>query len=94
MPVTGARARGLAAGLVLAGIFVALARLASFPLDNYDTYFHQRFGHEFLTGQWSLRHPGSVTAFGTAHWVPTQWLPQLVMAQTEDWFGLPGVAWL
>ena len=26
--------------------------------------------------------------------MPTQWLPQLVMAQTEDWFGLAGVAWL
>jgi hypothetical protein len=92
--VTGARARTQAAGLVLAGIYVALARLASSRLDNLDTYFHLRFGHEFLTGHWSLRHPGSVTAFGTADWVPTQWLPQVVMAQTEDWFGLAGVAWL
>jgi hypothetical protein len=41
-----------------------------------------------------LRHPGSVTTFGTNDWVPTQWLPQVVMAQAEDWFGLPGVAWL
>jgi hypothetical protein len=92
--VTGVRARGLAAGLVLAGIYVGLARLASFRLDNYDTYFHLRFGQEFLDGRWSLRHPGSVTAFATADWVPTQWLPQVVMAQTEDWFGLAGVAWL
>ena len=26
--------------------------------------------------------------------MPTQWLPQIVMAQIEEWFGLPGVAWL
>ena len=35
-----------------------------------------------------------MTSFGTNDWVPTQWLPQIVMAQLEDWFGLPGVAWL
>ena len=32
--------------------------------------------------------------FATAHWVPTQWLPEIVMAKVEDWFGLAGVAWL
>jgi hypothetical protein len=78
---------------LMACVFFGLARIASFPLHNLDTYFHLRFGHEFLTGHWSLRHPGSVTTLGTAHWVPTQWLPQLVMAQLEDWFGLAGVAW-
>ncbi|WP_346387590.1 hypothetical protein [Nocardioides sp.] len=67
--------------------------MASRPLSNFDTYFHLRFGHEFLNG-WSLRHPGSVSTFATADWVPTQWLPEVVMAQTEDWFGLAGVAWL
>jgi hypothetical protein len=78
----------------MAGVFLVLARLASFPLSNFDTYFHLRFGHEFLTGAWSLRDPGSVSTFATADWVPTQWLPQVVMAQTEEWFGLAGVAWL
>lgn len=72
----------------------ALVRIASFPLGNNDTFFHLRFGHEFLSGAWSLRHPGSVTTFATADWLPTQWLPQIVMAQFEEWFGLPGVAWL
>jgi hypothetical protein len=80
--------------VLMAGVYLAVARLASFPLSNYDTYFHLRFGHEFLTGHWSLRHPGSVSTFATADWVPTQWLPQVVMAQTEQWFGLAGVAWL
>ncbi len=80
--------------VLLAGIYVALVRLASFPLGNFDTYFHLRFGHEFLTGAWSLRDPGSVSSFATADWVPTQWLPQIAMAQVEEWFGLAGVAWL
>jgi hypothetical protein len=84
-----------ALGLVLTlGTLVAVTWHAGQSLTNGDTYFHLRFGHEFLTGHWSLRHPGSVTTFATNDWVPTQWLPQVVMAQAEDWFGLPGVAWL
>ena len=76
------------------GVFALLTNHAKDPLTNTDTYFHLRFGHEFLTGNWSLSDPGSVTTFGTNDWVPTQWLPQVVMAQLEDWFGLAGVAWL
>jgi hypothetical protein len=70
-----------------------LILISSLPLNNTDTFFHLRFGHQFLNG-WSLRDPGSVSNFATAHWVPTQWLPEVVMAKTEDWFGLAGVAWL
>ena len=80
--------------VLLGGVLVTLVRLATVPLHNFDTYFHLRFGHEFLDGGWSLREPGSVSSFATADWVPTQWLPQVVMARTEDWFGLAGVAWL
>jgi hypothetical protein len=79
--------------LILAGTVAALVRACALPLDNTDTYFHLRYGHEFLHG-WSLRDPGSVTPFATAHWVPTQWLPEMVMAKVEDWCGLAGVAWL
>jgi hypothetical protein len=79
--------------LVLAGILVSLFANTARPLTNTDTYFHLRFGHEFLGG-WSPRHPGSVSTFATADWVPTQWLSEIVMAKTEDWLGLAGVAWL
>ncbi|HCB05452.1 MAG TPA: hypothetical protein DEQ43_14610 [Nocardioides bacterium] len=88
------RARAVTAYVVLVGVAVVLVGKAAMPLDNLDTYFHLRFGHEFLTGAWSLRDPGSVTRFATADWVPTQWLPQIVMAQLEEWFGLSAVAWL
>ncbi len=72
--------------------FVVMVREAATPLSNPDTYFHLRFGSEFLH-HWSLRDPGYVTTWASADWVPTQWLPQEVMAQLEEWFGLPGVAW-
>jgi hypothetical protein len=78
---------------VLAGILISLVVNTARPLTNTDTYFHLRFGHEFLQG-WSVRHPGSVSTFATADWVPTQWLSEVGMAKTEDWFGLAGVAWL
>jgi hypothetical protein len=88
-----ARVRTALPWLVLAGILVSLVANTARPLTNTDTYFHLRFGHEFLHG-WSLRHPGSVSTFATADWVPTQWLSEVVMAKTEDWFGIAGVAWL
>jgi hypothetical protein len=72
--------------------FVVMVREAATPLSNPDTYFHLRFGSEFLH-HWSLRDPGHVTSWATADWVPTQWLPQEVMARLEATFGLPGVAW-
>ncbi|MCW2793778.1 MAG: hypothetical protein JWO76_2876, partial [Nocardioides sp.] len=77
--------------LVVLGVVV---HGAAVPLANFDTYFHLRFGREFLDGSWSLRHPGSVSTLATADWVPTQWLPEVVMAWTEDHTGLAGVAWL
>ncbi len=89
-----ARTRLLVACVGMAVVLGALVRRAALPLDNLDTYFHLRFGHEFLSGDWSLRDPGSVSSLATADWVPTQWLSEVVMAQVEDWFGLAGVAWL
>ncbi|MGA8248441.1 MAG: hypothetical protein WB797_16165 [Nocardioides sp.] len=79
--------------LVLLGILVSLVVNNARPLTNTDTYFHLRFGEEFLHG-WSLRHPGSVSTFATRPWAPTQWLSEIAMAKTEEWFGLAGVAWL
>ena len=41
------------------GVFALLTNHAKDPLSNTDTYFHLRFGHEFLTGNWSLTDPGA-----------------------------------
>jgi hypothetical protein len=86
-------AREMVAGGLYAALLIVVLRLAAAPLSNTDTYFHLRFGAEFLDG-WSLRHPGSVSTFATADWLPTQWLSEVVMAQTERWGGLAAVAWL
>jgi hypothetical protein len=88
-----ARARLVVALLVLVGTLVALVVNTARPLTNTDTYFHLRFGQEFLAG-WSLRHPGSVSTFATRPWVPTQWLSEILMARTQQWFGLAGLAFL
>ena len=84
--------RGLAVALY-AALLVLIVRIVAMPLSNTDTYFHLRFGSEFLH-HWSLWHPGSVSSFATASWLPTQWLPEVVMAWLEQTFGLAGVAWL
>ncbi|QIG42522.1 hypothetical protein G5V58_06810 [Nocardioides anomalus] len=91
-PVTFVARTVVPAAMFLATL-VVMVRTAAAPLSNPDTFFHLRFGREFLEG-WSLRSPGHVTSWATADWVPTQWLPQEVMAQFDQWFGLPGVAWL
>ena len=92
--VTSVRVRSWLAYAGLLVVFAVLTAEAAAPLHNTDTYFHLRFGHEFLVGTWSVRDPGTVTTFATADWVPTQWLSEVVMAQLERWFGLAGVAWL
>ncbi|GAA2116855.1 hypothetical protein GCM10009843_07410 [Nocardioides bigeumensis] len=78
--------------LVFVGTCLAMVKYALQPLVNPDTFFHLRFGHEFLTGEWGLRDPGSVTTFATNEWLPTQWASQELMAWTEQNLGLDGVA--
>jgi hypothetical protein len=77
--------------ILLGSMFALMVRRAAQQLTNGDTYFHLRFGHEFIGG-WSVRDPGSVSSFATADWEPTQWLGQVSMAWVEDAFGLGGVA--
>jgi hypothetical protein len=85
--------RGGLGVLIALGVLALLARAAALPLGNADTYFHLRFGREFLDG-WSLRDPGSIGSFASEDWLPTQWLPQVLMAWLEERTGLAGVAWL
>ena len=79
--------------LVLLLTMLMLTKVATERLSNGDTWFHLRLGHEFWSG-WSLNRPGALTTFATSPWVPTQWSTEMVMAKAEDWFGLPGVAWM
>lgn len=78
---------------LLTALLLVMVRTSSAPVSNPDTFFHLRYGHEFLSG-WSLTHPGHVSSFGHRDWVPTQWASQILMALAENAFGLAGVAWL
>jgi len=66
---------------------------AGAPISDPDTPWHLVVGHRFLDGT-SIRHPGPVSHLGFADWRPRDWISQIVMAGFDDWFGLPGVAWL
>ena len=77
-------------------LLLLMARItlkAAQPLANEDTWFHLRIGHE-LWGAWSLGDPGQLSSAATSSWLPTQWSTEMLAAGFEDWFGLPGVAWL
>lgn len=78
---------------ILLGLLVVLTVYVDAPLTNTDTYFHLRLGSEFLGG-WKPWSPGSVTTAGSADWVPTSWLSEIMMALAQRIDGLPGVAWL
>lgn len=78
--------------VALAGLMAGFMRPQRVPPPTADLWFHLRFGREFLDG-WSVRHPGHLGPFDSADWVPTQWLPQVAMAWTEEHVGLAGVLW-
>lgn len=87
------RLLGFAPSALLLILMARVTKHAADGLGNTDTWFHLRLGEEFLGG-WSLRRPGQLTSFATSHWVATQWSTEMLTAKVDDWFGLPGVAWL
>ncbi|MGZ4436324.1 MAG: hypothetical protein ACXVW6_01705 [Nocardioidaceae bacterium] len=89
-PVDLGRVLGLT---VLVLTLLLVTQVGAQAVNNGDAWFHLRLGHEFW-GSWSLWHPGAPTRFATSDWVPTQWSTEMLSAKAEDWFGLPGVAWM
>jgi hypothetical protein len=87
--------RVVVVGLVALSV-VALVRTiskAAAPIADPDTPWHLVIGHRFLNGM-SIRHPGPISPLGFSDWRPRDWSSQILMAGFDDWFGLPGVAWL
>lgn len=86
--------RAIALGLaflLLAGELILTVGLALEPITNPDTFFHLRFGHEFLHS-WAPWAPGHIGINDSADWTPTQWLPQVAMGFVEDRWGLAGIS--
>ena len=100
-PAAGARPVGGAARgpitwlpyVMLGVLLLAVVRWVAAPISNADTFFHLRYGREFLDG-WVPWDPGHVSTFGQRDWVPAQWASQVAMATADSVFGLSGVAWL
>ena len=80
--------------LALAVVAGGLLRLASAPIADPDTWWHLRLGHDLSASglQWSSVQHWS--PFATEAWDPSAPLSDIVFFRAEDWFGLPGVAWL
>src|SRR5690242_2333303 len=75
---------------LVCGVLAMVARRAAAPIRDPDSWWHLRLGHD-LIAQHSLATPHWST-FGTVPWVPTEPLPEVVAADVERWFGLPGLA--
>jgi hypothetical protein len=78
----------------MAVLMVKFTTVAAGPIKDPDAWWHLRVGHQFWSGAWTLRDTGPLSSFATEEWTPRDWIPQLVSSKFEDWFGLPGVAWL
>src|SRR3954454_17657731 len=75
-------------------LMAILLRYSALHLNNFDTWFHLTLGDRSRTGDWSLSNPGGLTSFATSGWVATQWSTEVLASFFEQWFGVPGVAWL
>jgi hypothetical protein len=79
---------------VLLGLSVAwTAARAAAPLHDPDAWFHLTLGEYFLD-QRTLATPEQWSTFATSEWVPTQPLPEIVVALLQRGLGLPAVVWL
>lgn len=69
--------------------------LAAKPVSDPDTWWHLRLGQDLSASglRWGSV-PHNWSPFATAEWVPHCPLADIFLARFEDWFGLPGIAWL
>ena len=78
----------------LLGLSVAwTAARAAAPLHDPDSWFHLTLGEHFLDAR-TLDAPEHWSTFATSDWVPTQPLPEVVVALLQRWLGLPVLVWL
>ena len=79
------------AGLVV--LMLSLSRHAGMGVSDPDTLWHVLAG-QHLMQSWSFAGPDPLATFTIHPFVMHQWLPDLVMALTEQAGGLAAVAWL
>lgn len=70
----------------------AIVRQAARPLSDTDAFWHLRLG-EMVAATGSVHRPTeNWTSSSDAHWVMTQWLPEVVTWLLYSWIGYPGLA--
>lgn len=80
--------------LALGVVAVVLLRLASRPVEDPDTWWHMRLGEDLSERGLRWASVPHWSPFANAEWVPNCPLADIVLNQFEEWFGLPGIAWL
>jgi hypothetical protein len=74
-------------------VAVALAPLVlTRPIGDPSPWLHLRVG-QFLRHGGEFGHPDPWAPFATHTYVPTQWLPSVVVSALSDHFGLGAVVW-
>ncbi|WP_460627871.1 hypothetical protein [Intrasporangium mesophilum] len=80
--------------VAIPGVLIAFGAVKVLQsISDPDTFWHIRAG-ELLSGSWDFVINDPYSASSQLPWIFNQWLPQLLMFQAYDHFGLPGVAWL
>ena len=82
--------RAVAVATIVVSISVALGVR---PISDPSPWLHLKVGAFLLDGgRFGLPDPWA--PFATRTYLPTEWLPAIVMQETYQAFGLPGIAWL
>jgi hypothetical protein len=63
------------------------------PVRDPDTFWHLATG-DWLRKTWQFSGPDPWSATSTRTWTLHEWIPELVLSQFQQAFGLPGVGWL
>jgi hypothetical protein len=73
---------------------VAMLWIAARPVADPDIWWHLRLGQDLSASglRWSSVQHWS--PFATEDWDPSAPLTDIVLFRVENWFGLPGIAWL
>lgn len=79
---------------VMGALTLLLLWLASRPVRDPDTWWHLRLGQDLSERGLRWASVPHWSPFATADWAPNGALADIILARVEDWFGLPGVAWV
>jgi hypothetical protein len=71
-----------------------VARFSAVPVQDPDAWWHLHVGSLLWDRSITLTQTRPLSTFATEPWLPRDWMAQLAASKAEDWFGLPGVAWL